>query len=149
MPVEHAYDVTSQTFFGDPYRTLRRMREEDPVQWHEPLGVWLVARYADADAVVRDERRLRNPDQRARLRAEPTRIKGAVEEWLRCEPSVVVTNRRAAEDVALGGKTIREGQTLRARLEVPHWKLLNERVAYGPCSLSDRGPSALRLVLSG
>ncbi|UQA58431.1 cytochrome P450 [Polyangium aurulentum] len=398
------YDVTSQAFFEVPYPTLRRMREEDPVHWHEPLGVWLVTRYADADAVVRDERRFRNdrardlirvmmpalppeeaaamaafwselvwfrdgpgharlrqfmnrgfgapamdslrpsiaalareavrrgrargrmdvvaeladpvsinaitslfgipgsdreqfrswiftlfkgagggaregdqarlvkeytaalldymkrlveermsrpgddtisrfladparpdahevtlqcfqlivagyrsttnqiastvlllarnPDQLARLRAEPARIKGAVEESLRCEPSVVVTNRRAAEDVALGGKTIREGQlvfpvllaanrdpaafpdpdrfdigrtgakhlgfslgahycvgaplvrleieeALRALLEVPRWELLDERVAYGPYNLSDRGPSALRLGLSG
>ncbi|MEU9118365.1 cytochrome P450 [Streptomyces sp. NPDC048506] len=54
---------------------------------------------------------LRNPDQLARLRAEPSLVKGAVEELLRY--LTIVHNglpRVASEDVALGGVTIRAGE---------------------------------------
>ncbi|MFB7633645.1 cytochrome P450 [Streptomyces sp. NPDC056149] len=54
---------------------------------------------------------LRNPDQLARLRAEPALIKGAVEELLRY--LTIVHNgvpRVATEDVVLGGSTIRAGE---------------------------------------
>ncbi|MGW7573094.1 cytochrome P450 [Streptomyces sp. NPDC054765] len=54
---------------------------------------------------------LRNPDQLARLRAEPSLIKGAVEELLRY--LTIIHNglpRVADEDVTLGGRTIRAGE---------------------------------------
>ncbi|MGG2461629.1 cytochrome P450 [Streptomyces sp. RGM 3693] len=54
---------------------------------------------------------LRNPDQLARLRAEPALIKGAVEELLRY--LTIVHNgapRVATEDVVVGGRTIRAGE---------------------------------------
>jgi cytochrome P450 len=53
---------------------------------------------------------LRDPEQVARLRAEPTLIKGAVEELLRYL-TIVHTGlpRTAVEDVELGGHTIRAG----------------------------------------
>ncbi|WP_275463693.1 cytochrome P450 [Streptomyces noursei] len=54
---------------------------------------------------------LRNPDQLARLRAEPALIKGAVEELLRY--LTIVHNgvpRIATEDVVVGGRTIAAGE---------------------------------------
>lgn len=39
---------------ADPYPAYRRMREHDPVRWHEGLGSWLLTRHADCSAVLRD-----------------------------------------------------------------------------------------------
>ncbi|MFE3882822.1 cytochrome P450 [Streptomyces lydicus] len=54
---------------------------------------------------------LRNPDQLKRLRADPSLVKGAVEELLRY--LTIVHNglpRVATEDVTIGGRTIRAGE---------------------------------------
>ena len=53
---------------------------------------------------------LRNPDQLARLRAEPALMPAAVEELLRYESPSQHTARLAPEDVMLGGKRIRKRQ---------------------------------------
>ncbi len=55
---------------------------------------------------------LLNPDQLAKLRAEPTLINGAVEEILRVEGPVDVTGRIAAEDMAVAGCPIKARQTI-------------------------------------
>jgi cytochrome P450 len=39
---------------ADPYGGYRRLRDEDPVHWHEPLRSWLLTRYRDCLAVLRD-----------------------------------------------------------------------------------------------
>ena len=52
----------------------------------------------------------RNPDQMAKLQAEPALIKTAVEEFLRYDGSVQITARVALEDIEIGGKTIRKNQ---------------------------------------
>ena len=38
----------------DPYPVYRRLREHDPVYWHEQLESWVLTRYADCVAVLRD-----------------------------------------------------------------------------------------------
>ena len=53
---------------------------------------------------------LRNPDQLAKLQADPSLIETAVEEFLRYDGSVQVTARVALEDIEIGGKTIRKNQ---------------------------------------
>jgi cytochrome P450 len=53
---------------------------------------------------------LTHPDQMRILRDHPELIANAVEEMLRYDNPVQVTYRVAAEDVAIGGKTIRRGQ---------------------------------------
>jgi cytochrome P450 len=53
---------------------------------------------------------LRNPDERAKLVADPGLIKGAVEEFLRYDPPVQVTGRSALEPIDVGGITIEEGE---------------------------------------
>ncbi|MCB0049974.1 MAG: hypothetical protein KDE24_10585, partial [Caldilinea sp.] len=44
-------------FYADPYPVLRRLREEAPVVWSERMGGWLVTRYADVVAALRDPAR--------------------------------------------------------------------------------------------
>jgi cytochrome P450 len=53
---------------------------------------------------------LRHPDQLARLRGDPSLVPGAVEEFLRYDSPVQLTNRQAREDLEIGGKRIRVGQ---------------------------------------
>lgn len=47
-------------FYADPYPVLRRLREEAPVVWSERMGGWLVTRYADVVAALRDPARFSN-----------------------------------------------------------------------------------------
>src|SRR3984893_10495968 len=55
----------------------------------------------------------RNPDQLARLRAEPGLITNAIEEFLRYDTSVQMTGRVALEDIDdLGGKKIPKGESV-------------------------------------
>jgi cytochrome P450 len=57
---------------------------------------------------------LRNPDQLARLRADPGLMPVAVEELLRYESPSQHTGRLAPDDVVLGGKKIRKRQAVMA-----------------------------------
>lgn len=50
------YDILSPAFFADPYPTLRRMRDEEPVFWHPLLKSWVLTRYVDVHRVLRDSR---------------------------------------------------------------------------------------------
>ena len=52
----------------------------------------------------------RNPDQMAKLKADPSLIKTAVEEFLRYDGSVQITARVALEEIAVGGRTIGKNQ---------------------------------------
>jgi cytochrome P450 len=55
----------------------------------------------------------RNPDQLALLKANPSLITGAIEEFLRYDSSVQLTGRTTLEDVEdLGGKRIPKGKTV-------------------------------------
>ena len=53
---------------------------------------------------------LRNPTQFAKLKANPNLIKSAIQELLRYEPSVQMTDRTALEDIEVGGYLIKKGQ---------------------------------------
>lgn len=53
---------------------------------------------------------LRNPDELARLREDPSLIGSAVEEVLRFEPPVMVTARTSLEDREIDGTAIHRGQ---------------------------------------
>ena len=55
---------------------------------------------------------LRHPDQLARLKADPTLIKTAVDEFLRYESPVMRHTRTASVDLELHGHMIRAGQTI-------------------------------------
>jgi cytochrome P450 len=47
-------------FVADPYPTYHRLRAEDPVH-HSPLGFWVLTRYADVMAMLRDGRLIKEP----------------------------------------------------------------------------------------
>jgi cytochrome P450 len=47
-------------FLADPYPTYHRLRAEDPVH-HSPLGFWVLTRYEDVSAVLRDPRFIKEP----------------------------------------------------------------------------------------
>jgi hypothetical protein len=53
-------DWSSPAFLADPYPFYHRLRAADPVHLHE-TGFWLVTRYADAVAILRDPRFARPP----------------------------------------------------------------------------------------
>jgi len=55
---------------------------------------------------------LRNPDQLERLREEPKRILGAVDELLRYDSPVQLTSRFVTEEREMCGKSLRRGQQL-------------------------------------
>jgi cytochrome P450 len=50
------YDLLSPAHFAAPYETFALMRENDPLYWHEPTGLWFVTRYQDVHAIARDRR---------------------------------------------------------------------------------------------
>ena len=47
-------------FVADPYPAYRRLRERDPVHRSRVAPFWIVSRYADVDAVLRDHSRFRS-----------------------------------------------------------------------------------------
>jgi cytochrome P450 len=51
-----AYDILSPEHFAAPYDTFALMRENDPLYWHEQMGMWFATRYRDVHAVTRDKR---------------------------------------------------------------------------------------------
>ncbi len=59
---------------------------------------------------------VRNPTAWSRLRTEPPRIAPAVEELLRYESPVQLTDRVVLEDVAIGGERIEKGQRVIAAI---------------------------------
>ncbi len=52
---EVSFSPMDPQFVGDPYPTYHRLRTEDPVH-HNPLGFWVLTRYDDVVAVLRDPR---------------------------------------------------------------------------------------------
>ena len=52
--------LTAPSFFENPYPTYDLMRDEAPVVWSEAWGGWVLTRYADVVATLRDHRRFSN-----------------------------------------------------------------------------------------
>ncbi|MEV5709251.1 cytochrome P450 [Actinoallomurus sp. NPDC052274] len=50
------YAPGSPAFVADPYPALARLRRESPVFFHEPTNQWVISRYADVNALLRDRR---------------------------------------------------------------------------------------------
>lgn len=55
------------TFTDDPYPVYRRLREEDPVHWSDTWSVWVMTRYDDIQAVLRDPETFSNRGRFASL----------------------------------------------------------------------------------
>ncbi len=52
--------LISPNIYSDPYPIYHQLREEDPVHWSDAWGCWVLTRYADVVAVLRDYRRFTN-----------------------------------------------------------------------------------------
>jgi pimeloyl-[acyl-carrier protein] synthase len=51
-----AYDLFSPEALANPYKLYKQMRESDPVYYSESLGYWILTRYQDVEAALKDER---------------------------------------------------------------------------------------------
>ncbi len=63
-------------FFADPYPVYHRLRSQAPVYWSDKLDCWLLTRYDDCLAALRDYRRLSNRDRMSVL-LRPLGIEGS------------------------------------------------------------------------
>jgi len=55
-----SFNPMDPEFVADPYPTYQRLRTEDPVH-HSPLDFWVLTRYEDVAAVLRDPRFIKEP----------------------------------------------------------------------------------------
>ena len=53
---QQTYDLFAPEALANSYPLFKRMRSEDPVHYSEALGYWILTRYRDVEAAVRDER---------------------------------------------------------------------------------------------
>jgi pimeloyl-[acyl-carrier protein] synthase len=53
---QQTYDLFSPEAVANSYPLFKRMRSEDPVHYSEALGYWILTRYRDVEAALRDER---------------------------------------------------------------------------------------------
>jgi pimeloyl-[acyl-carrier protein] synthase len=53
---QQTYDLFAPEALANSYPLFKRMRSEDPVHYSESLGYWILTRYRDVEAAVRDER---------------------------------------------------------------------------------------------
>jgi cytochrome P450 len=51
------YDPLDPATLADPYPLYARLRQHAPILWHEGMKSWLLSRYADCVAVLRDHER--------------------------------------------------------------------------------------------
>ena len=54
--MEFAFAPDDLGFIADPYPVYTEMRTEAPIWYHEPTDHWLVSRFADVNALLRDRR---------------------------------------------------------------------------------------------
>jgi cytochrome P450 len=66
------FDPLDPAVLADPYPTYRRLRETQPVYWHEPSQCWILTRYADCLAVLNDSDHFANDLRRIGLATPPT-----------------------------------------------------------------------------
>jgi len=53
---QQTYDLFAPEALANSYPLFKRMRSEDPVHYSESLGYWILTRYRDVEAAVRDQR---------------------------------------------------------------------------------------------
>lgn len=54
MARDPIFNPLDRDVLDDPYAAYRRLREHDPVYWHDQLGSWVLSRYDDCATVLRD-----------------------------------------------------------------------------------------------
>lgn len=61
-----AYNPLSAAMHANPYAKYAALRSRDPIHWSQIMRAWVVSRYHDVDAVLRDHKRFSN-DSRKRV----------------------------------------------------------------------------------
>ena len=61
----------SAAFAADPYPVFAALRSAAPVHWSDAWGFWVVTRYADVTAILRDPRRFSNVGRSAPVERVP------------------------------------------------------------------------------
>ena len=61
------YNPLSSPMHVDPYPTYAALRAKDPVHWSPVANAWVLSRYKDVDAVLRDHRRFSNDARQRRI----------------------------------------------------------------------------------
>jgi cytochrome P450 len=54
IPVDEAFDPLAEAYLADPYACFARVRPGTPVFYAPSIGMWVVTRYHDIDAIFRD-----------------------------------------------------------------------------------------------
>ena len=54
--VEFAFAPDDLSFIAEPYPIYAELRERAPIWYHEPTNHWLISRFADVNALLRDRR---------------------------------------------------------------------------------------------
>jgi cytochrome P450 len=60
IPAPEGFDLQSEASFRDPAGLFTRVRDEAPVFFYPPLGVWMISRRADVEPNITDWRTLSN-----------------------------------------------------------------------------------------
>src|SRR3954454_5845659 len=63
--------LVSPSFLIDPFPAYARLRSEDPVHWSEAWGTWVLTRYDDVLAMLRDHHRFSNVGRSAAVELVP------------------------------------------------------------------------------
>lgn len=95
------FTPTDPDFLRDPYPTYARLREEAPIFFYEPWGKWVLTRYEDVSALLRD-RRLGRVLENVKVPVNPAHAPfDAVQEGslLELEPPDHTRIRTAVQDV--------------------------------------------------
>ncbi len=71
-----AYNPLDRRYHQDPYPTYRRLRDRDPVHRSALGPMWVLTRYRDVDAVLRDHGRYANNPTLARGQMTPGDLQG-------------------------------------------------------------------------
>ena len=71
------YNPLSPRVYSNPYPTYSALRTKDPVHWSPLMDSWVLSRYADVDAVLRDHKRF-SSDSRNRQRSRGRQVQTAM-----------------------------------------------------------------------
>jgi cytochrome P450 len=133
-----AIDPFDAAFLTNPYPFFEELREAGPVVYLELYGVWVLTRHAECAVST-------FPDEWQKLRCNPARIRGAIEEVCRFESPVQTFFRTRTVEIA--GITIPEGEKVLVFLASASPSFL--RTAGRSCDLTIRfGGLELPLLLS-
>ncbi|HEX4489483.1 MAG TPA: cytochrome P450 [Terriglobales bacterium] len=58
--------LVSEEFLADPYPTLRRLQQEDPIHWSDSIGGWVVTRFDDITVTFKEITKYSNEGRLAR-----------------------------------------------------------------------------------